>query len=112
MRENSEYTVNKIKKKEIIIQIYEINKQLKYKIILFIILESALLLFFFYFITAFCEVYQKTQVSWLCDCFVSFLISFPIEFFIAFIIAVLYKISLIKKSRLLYKFVIGFYCLS
>ena len=112
MRENSEYTVNKIKKKEIIIQIYEINKQLKYKIILFIILESALLLFFFYFITAFCEVYQKTQVSWLCDSFVSFILSFPIEFLLAFIYALLYKLAITKKYKLLYNVVMTFYNLS
>jgi ABC-type sugar transport system permease subunit len=112
MRKNSKYIVSRITKKEIMFQIYEIIKKLKIKILFFIILECTLLLFFFYFVTAFCEVYQKTQVSWLCDSFTSFILSFPIEFLLAFVIALLYKISLAKKSRLLYKIVIVFYNLS
>jgi hypothetical protein len=112
MRKDSSYFVSKILKRNILMRIYEINKKLKTKITLFIILEILLLLFFFYFVTAFCEVYPNTQVSWLCDSFVSFLIGFPIEFFLAFFIAVLYKLSITKKFKLLYKFIIGLYSLS
>ena len=112
MRKSSSYFVSRIQKRNILMEIYEINKKLKIKIILFIILEFLLLLFFYYFVTAFCEVYPNTQVSWLCDSFVSFLIGFPIEFFLAFFIAVLYKLSIKKKFKLLYKFAIGLYSLS
>ena len=112
MRKDSKYIVSKITKREILLQIYEIIKKLKIKILFFIILECTLLLFFFYFVTAFCEVYQKTQVSWLCDSFTSFIFSFPIEFLLAFVNALFYKISLSKKSSLLYKIVIVFYNLS
>ena len=97
MRQNSSYFVNKIQKRNILMEIYDINQKLKIKIILFIILEMLLLLFFYYFVTAFCEVYPNTQVSWLCDSFVSFLIGFPIEFFLAFFIAVLYVILIFEK---------------
>ena len=92
--------------------IYEINKILKLKILIFIILETLFLLFFYYLVTAFCEVYQKTQISWISDSFMSFLISFPIEFAVAFLNAVLYKISIIKKSKLLYKLAMGLINLS
>jgi len=112
MRKSSSYFVSRIQKRNILMEIYEINKNLKIKIVLFIILEFLLLLFFYYFVTAFCEVYPNTQVSWLCDSFVSFLIGFPIEFFLAFFIAVLYKLSLKKNFKLLYKFAIGLYSLS
>jgi len=112
MRKDSKYKVSKITKREMMLKIYDIIKNLKTKILFFIILECTLLLFFFYFVTAFCEVYQKTQVSWLCDSFTSFILSFPIEFLLAFIIALFYKISLSKKSSLLYKIVIVFYNLS
>ena len=112
MRKDNKYTVSKITKREIMLQIYDIIKNLKLKILLFIIVECTLLLFFFYFVTAFCEVYQKTQVSWLCDSFTSFILSFPIEFLLAFVNALFYKISLAKKSSLLYKIVIVFYNLS
>ena len=112
MRKDSKYIVSKITKREIMLQIYDIIKNLRIKILFFIILEYTLLLFFFYFVTAFCEVYQKTQVSWLCDSFTSFILSFPIEFLLAFVITLFYKLSLAKKSSLLYKIVIVFYNLS
>ena len=92
--------------------IYDIIKKLKIKILFFIILEVTLLLFFFYFVTAFCEVYQKTQISWLCDSFASFILSFPIEFLLALINASFYKLSLVRKSSLLYKIVMVIYNLS
>ena len=112
MRKDSKYTVNNSTKKKILMDIYEINKILKLKILIFIILETLFLLFFYYLVTAFCEVYQKTQISWISDSFMSFLISFPIEFAVAFLNAVLYKISIIKKSKLLYKLAMGLINLS
>jgi hypothetical protein len=112
MRKDSKYSVSKATKREILMNIYDIIKKLKIKILIFIILECTLLLFFFYFVTAFCEVYQKTQISWLCDSFVSFIFSFPIEFFLAFINASFYKLSLVKKSSLLYRIVMVIYNLS
>ena len=112
MRKNSKYKVDKSTKKKILMDIYEINKILKLKILIFIILETLFLLFFYYLVTAFCEVYQKTQISWISDSFMSFLISFPIEFAVAFLNAVLYKISIIKRSKLLYKLAMGLINLS
>ena len=112
MRKDSKYIVSKATKKKILMNIYDIIKNLKIKILFFIILECSLLLFFFYFVTAFCEVYQNTQISWLCDSFVSFILSFPIEFLLAFLNASFYKLSLAKKSSLLYKIVMVFYNLS
>ena len=112
MRKDSKYIVSKVTKREILMNIYDIIKILKIKIFFFIIIECTLLLFFFYFVTAFCEVYQKTQISWLCDSFASFILSFPIEFLLAFLYALFYKISLVKKSSLLYKIVMVMYNLS
>jgi len=112
MRKDSKYIVSKVTKREILMNIYDIIKILKIKIFFFIIIECTLLLFFFYFVTAFCEVYQKTQISWLCDSFASFILSFPIEFLLAFLNASFYKISLVKKSSLLYKIVMVMYNLS
>jgi len=109
MRKDSNYVVNFIKRKKILMKIYEINKILKIKIIIFFIIEFSIMLFFFYFVTAFCEVYKKSQISWISDSLVSFLLSFPIEFGTAFLMAVFYKISLNKKCKWLYKIVMIFY---
>ena len=59
MREDKKYIVNKQKKKKILVEIYEINKKLKVKIFFFILIEFSIMLFFYYFVTAFCEVYKK-----------------------------------------------------
>ena len=97
MRRDSNYVVNFIKRKQILMKIYEINKNLKIKIIIFFIIEFSIMLFFFYFVTAFCEVYKESQISWITDSLVSFLLSIPFEFGTAFLIAVFYKISVKKK---------------
>jgi hypothetical protein len=79
MRKDSKYIVSKATKRAILMNIYDIIKKLKIKILVFIILECSLLLFFFYFVTAFCEVYQKTQISWLCDSFASLFFLFQLN---------------------------------
>ena len=61
------------------------------------------MLFFYYFVTAFCEVYKQTQISWLIDSFISFLISFPVEFVMAFITCILYIISIKYRNKCMYK---------
>ena len=109
MRKDSNYMVNFIKRKQILMNVYEIIKILKIKIIIFFIFEFSIMLFFFYFVTAFCEVYKQSQISWISDSLVSFFLSFPIEFGTAFLIAVFYKISVKKKCKLLYKIVMIFY---
>ena len=109
MRQNSNYVVKFIKRKEILMNVYEINKKLKIKIIIFFIIELLVMIFFFYFVTAFCEVYRQSQISWIADSIVSFLLSFPIEFGNSFLIAVFYKISIEKKCKCLYKIAMIFY---
>ena len=71
MRKNKKYKINKTRKKMINNKLISIFKLLKIKITFYIITESLLMLFFFYYITAFCGVYQNTQISWLLDCITS-----------------------------------------
>ena len=102
MRKNKKYKLDKEKKKNIENNILKIFKCLKIKIICYIIIELLIMVFFFYFLTAFCEVYKDTQSSWLYDSFISFLLSIPFEFLISFIISLLYIISLTKKLKCMY----------
>ena len=101
--ENPNYVVSAERKSEIIKSITKSLKCLKIKMILFIIIDFLILLFFYYFATAFCSVYQGTQTSWITDAIVSFIISFPIEFTIALVITIFYKISIKYKIKWLYK---------
>ena len=109
MRKDSKYKVSEKRKKEILINIKKIIKNLKIKILIFIVTELLIMLFFYYFVTSFCEVYKETQISWITDSFVSFLLSFPLEFANALLITILYKLAINKKIRLLYIIVIFFY---
>jgi len=102
MREDNKYIVNKKKRKKTLVEIYQINKKLKVKIFFFILIEFSIMIFFYYFVTAFCEVYKKTQVSWIIDSIISYLLAFPIQFLTSFIIAALYKLSIENQIKWLY----------
>ena len=91
-----------IKDKIIINKFTRILNRLKKKIIFFISIELILLLFFLYFITAFCEVYKNTQITWIMNCFTSFIISILSEILFAFVIATLYTFSLKKRIYFLF----------
>ena len=84
-------------------RLYKICHLLKFKIICYIILEFSILLFFFYYVTVFCIVYQKTQIDWLYDSLISIFLSILIKLLFAFFISILYIISLKYKSKLLFK---------
>ena len=111
MRKNNKYKVNSIQKKIILKKLLKIYKIMKIKIICYIIIQFLIMLFFLYFITAFCEVYKNTQLSWLLDSFTSFLLSFPIELLISFLIAILYILAIKKKNKRIYNLVLYFYSL-
>ena len=91
-------TINEIKNR-----IDKIIKCLKIKIILFLIFEALFMLFFFYYVTAFCQVYKNTQVSWILDCFSSYAMSLILTLIISYLAAVFYKLSIKYKIKLLYK---------
>ena len=111
LRKDKKYKVNKKTKKEIFDELKKIFSQLKCKIIFFIIFEFTIMLFFYYFVTAFCEVYKNTQISWLEDFLSSFIFSFVWGIMEAFLIALFYIISLKKRSKVIYKISLFLYSL-
>jgi hypothetical protein len=99
-----------INKNNIFIErLYKICHILKFKIACYIILEFSLLLFFFYYVTVFCIVYQKTQIDWLYDSIISIFLSILIKLLFAFFISILYIISLKYKSKLLFRIALFLY---
>ena len=109
LKKNKNYKVGNKNKLKIAENIIKINNHLRYKIIAFIMIEIIMILFFYYFVTAFCEVYKETQISWLIDSFISFIISFPVELVLSLFICILYLISIKKKIKILYKISIFLY---
>ena len=102
LKADKKYKVSDQTKKEIYKNISKIMKYLKVKIVIYIILESLFILFFFYYVTAFCQVYQSTQISWLLDCLSSYVISLIFILLVSFISSILYKIAIKYKEELLY----------
>ena len=75
LKNDKKYKVSEITKLEIQKNIDKILKCLRIKIIAFFILEILINLFFYYYIIAFCHVYQNTQISWLLDSVSSYILS-------------------------------------
>ena len=109
MRKDKKYKLNMNQKRNIFNNLMKILKILKKKIIIFIIITFLIMIFFLYFITAFCEVYKETQISWLYDSFISFLLSFPIELLISFFISILYGLAIKVRIKCLYNVVLFLY---
>ena len=103
------YKINDKRKKEIFLEVENILKVLKIKIFILIIIQNILILFFWYFVTAFCHVYKSTQTSWLLDSFLSFLSRLIIEFLFALLYAKLYIISVESNVYCLYRTILFIY---
>ena len=67
------------------------------------------MLFYFYFVTAFCHVYSKTQKSWLLDSFLSFLSRLVIEILFDFLFSKLYIVSVESNIFSLYRALLFIY---
>ena len=103
LREDPNYKVSEERKAEILRKINKSLRKLKIKMTFFVIIDFLILLFFFYFVTAFCEIYKNTQTSWISDAVVSIIISFPIELAIALAITIIYFLSIKYKWKYVYK---------
>ena len=103
-------TVTTKRKIEIINEVEKILKKHKIKVIILITIEILLMLFFWYYVTAFCHVYSSTQLSWLLDSFLSILSRLIIEILISLGFAKLYRIAVESNTHCIYKFVLFFYC--
>ena len=77
-------------------------KRLKYKLIIYFTIVFVLMIFFWYFVIAFCAVYPKYQNMWLGDSAKSLLISMLFPFLFALVIVVLRYYSINKKVKILY----------
>ena len=110
IKKNKNYKVTNERKKEILTEIQKILKKHKIKLIILVSIEVLLMLFFWYYVTAFCHVYSSTQTSWLLDSFLSMLSRLIIIILLSLGFAKLYRISIESNFYCIYKFVLFFYC--
>ena len=109
MKKDKKYIVNDVRKKEIQKEIGYILKKYKIKSIVLIVIESILMLFFWYYVTAFCQVYSGTQISWIWDSFLSILSRIVIDLLLSLAFAKLYRLAVESNINCLYKISLFFY---
>ena len=112
IKNNKKYVVTENRKIEIFKEIELILKRYKIKVIIFIVIELILMLFFWYYVTAFCHVYPSTQKSWLWDSFLSILSRIIMDLLFCLGFAKLYRIGVESNINCLYKISIFFYSFS
>ena len=110
IKKNKHYIISEKRKKEIFNEIELILKKYKLKVIILITLEILLILFFWYYVTAFCHVYSRTQLSWILDSSLSILSRLVIELLLSLGFAKLYRIAIEANIKCLYNIVLFFYC--
>jgi hypothetical protein len=106
---NKKFKINDTMKKDVNFKIENILKYYKCKIAFLLLIETILILFFGYFVTAFCHVFTSTQNSWLLDTFLSILSRLIIEFIFAFLFAKLYQMSVASNFKTLYNIIMCIY---
>ena len=109
MFKNKKAELPTVKKNQMVKKIKGIISCLKIKIIIFILIEFPLMIFFTYYITVFCAVYGQTQISWITDSVISLLMSNLLDLLISFAVAGFYSISLRAQVECLYNVVIFIY---
>ena len=109
LKSDTKYVITDKRKGEIMIEIDEILKKYKIKVIILIIIETILMVFYWYFVVAFCHVYKETQLSWLFDSFLSILSRTLIEVLMSFGLAKLYVVAIRGEVHRLYRIVMFLY---
>ena len=109
MKNDKNYIVTEKRKEEIQKEVEEMLEKLKCKIIGFFVVDIILMLFYWYYLTAFGHIYSNTQYSWILDSAISIIISFFVECIFCLLFAKLYRISIESNIHCMYKFVMFLY---
>lgn len=106
---DKKYTVTEKRKKEILLEVETILNKYKTKITILVILEIIIMMFYWYYVIAFCHVYSSTQISWILDSLLSMLSRAIIEMLVSFLLAKLYRIAVESENHCLYRFAMFLY---
>ena len=112
IKKDNKYIVPIQRKKVIILEVKRIIRKFKIKITIFYIIEFILMIFFWYYVTVFCYVYNKTQISWLINSLITILIRIIFDFILNLLLSIVYKCSIKFNSACLYRVIIFLYCFS
>ena len=102
---NNQYSIFDLTKNKVEFNIMArtILRKLRHKLIIYFIINFMIILFFWYYATAFCAVYSQTQMAWLKDGLTSFGISLGIPFLICLVFATMRTLSLKYSIKCMFK---------
>ena len=100
-----DYSVTPERRKEIVKEIEKIITIHKIKVFILFVIELLIMLFFWYYVTDFCHIYPKTQISWLLDSFLTLLLRLFIILLFSLFFSYLYILSVTYKNKCLFKIV-------
>ena len=109
IRKNKNYKITQKRKDEIKKIIENILNKHKYKLIILFAFEILLMIFFWYYVVAFCHVFSGTQTSWLIDSVLSMISRFIIDLLFCLLFAKIYRIGVASNYECIYKFALFFY---
>lgn len=75
----------------------------KKKLVVYIILDTIMLLFFLYYVSIFCIVYRNNQMKWFIDCITGVCTSIITTFIISIVAAIVRSIAIKRRSLVIYK---------
>ena len=95
--------VKEIKNNDILVKmIMKYMKKIKIKIIIFLIFNFLISIFFWYYMTIFCIIYNHTQIKWFIRGWISFFYSFIYCLIFSFIFTIFRYLSLKLQMKFLY----------
>ena len=109
LRKKKGYKVTYKRKGEIKKEIENILENYKRKIIFLFVIELILMIFYWYYVVIFCQVFSGTQMSWLIDSILSMVSRIIIDVIFCFGFAKLYSIGVNSNSECIYKTSLFFY---
>ena len=112
IKKNKKYKVDYPTKMRIFSEVEDVLKKYKIKLFILFFFEFIIILFCWYFVTAFCQVYSNTQGSLILNCFMSILIRLVIEVLICLAGAKLYTVAAQSEFLKFYNFMLFVYDLS
>ena len=112
IKKDNNYKVSVKRKKEIILEVKSIIKKFKIKITIFYVLEFLIMILFWFYVTIFCYIYNKTIISWLINTLVTIIIRILLDLFMNLLFTIFYKLSISIKSSCLFKGMICIYCVN
>ena len=85
-------------------QILEIYKCIKIKLNIYFIISFIFILFYWYFVTAFCRIYENVQITLIINHLLSKIISLVYPFFLYLLMAIIRVVALKQSLKCLYDF--------